>query len=125
MTRMFQALKKANGDLARVALPLIDSAGGVRTEDVDEIQEQTVVPVPPPMEQPIRTVAVLVAEGSPFMIGKAISCAASEQYRIIRTRVLQHDRETKMLLVSSATPGDGKTVTAINVGADVYEAPGQ
>jgi capsular exopolysaccharide synthesis family protein len=40
---------------------------------------------------------------------------ASEQYRIIRTRIVQHAKRPKMLLITSANSGDGKTVSAINI----------
>src|SRR5262249_41642614 len=41
--------------------------------------------------------------------------AASEQYRVIRTRIVQHPKQPKTLLITSANAGDGKTVTAINI----------
>jgi capsular exopolysaccharide synthesis family protein len=40
---------------------------------------------------------------------------AAEQYRMLRTNLLQHPAQPKVIAVSSATPGDGKTVTAINL----------
>lgn len=43
--------------------------------------------------------------------------AAGEQYRIARTKILQHPLRPHMILVSSAAPRDGKTITAINVAA--------
>jgi protein-tyrosine kinase len=39
---------------------------------------------------------------------------AAEQYKIIRTKILHHQKKPKWILVSSASSGDGKTVTAIN-----------
>lgn len=38
-----------------------------------------------------------------------------EQYRIIRTRIVQHPERPKVIVMSSAGSGDGKTVSAINV----------
>jgi capsular exopolysaccharide synthesis family protein len=43
--------------------------------------------------------------------------AAGEQYRIARTKILQHESRPQTILVSSAAPRDGKTITAINVAA--------
>ena len=40
---------------------------------------------------------------------------AAEQYRMIRTKLLQHPRQPSTILVSSAGPMDGKTVTAVNI----------
>lgn len=40
---------------------------------------------------------------------------ASEEYRIIRTKIRQHPKRPRVIVVSSASPGDGKSVTAINL----------
>ncbi|MFL6446640.1 MAG: CpsD/CapB family tyrosine-protein kinase [Bryobacteraceae bacterium] len=42
---------------------------------------------------------------------------AAEQYRLIRTKILHHAKKPQVIVVSSASSGDGKTVTAINVAA--------
>ncbi len=42
---------------------------------------------------------------------------ASEQYRMIRTRLLHHDKKPRVIAVSSPASGDGKTVSAINIAA--------
>jgi capsular exopolysaccharide synthesis family protein len=43
--------------------------------------------------------------------------AAAEQYRIIRTKILHHPKKPRVLAVSSACSGDGKTITSINIAA--------
>jgi capsular exopolysaccharide synthesis family protein len=40
---------------------------------------------------------------------------AGEQYRLVRTKILQHPMRPRVIVVSSASSGDGKTVSAINV----------
>ena len=45
----------------------------------------------------------------------AMDPGASEQYRIIRTRIVQHPKHPKALLITSANAADGKTVSAINI----------
>src|SRR3954447_6158568 len=40
---------------------------------------------------------------------------AAEQYRIIRTKILHHPKKPRLVAVSSACSGDGKTVTSINI----------
>jgi capsular exopolysaccharide synthesis family protein len=42
---------------------------------------------------------------------------AAEQYRIVRTKITQHPLQPRSIVVSSASSGDGKTVTAINLAA--------
>ena len=41
----------------------------------------------------------------------------SEQYRHVRTKILQHPSRPRIVLVSSPAASDGKTVTAINIAA--------
>jgi capsular exopolysaccharide synthesis family protein len=43
--------------------------------------------------------------------------AAEEQYRIIRTKLLQRHSNGGMLVISSPSPGDGKTITALHLAA--------
>jgi receptor protein-tyrosine kinase len=40
---------------------------------------------------------------------------ASERYRILRTKILQHPMKPQVLCVSSPTTGDGKSITAMNI----------
>ena len=40
---------------------------------------------------------------------------ASEQYRILRTKILQHPNQPRLIVVSSPCAGDGKSVTALNL----------
>ena len=40
---------------------------------------------------------------------------ASEQYRILRTKIVQHLRQPRVLIVSSPSAGDGKSITALNL----------
>lgn len=40
---------------------------------------------------------------------------ASESYRMIRTKIVQHPRQPRLICISSSTPGDGKTATAVNI----------
>ena len=42
---------------------------------------------------------------------------AAEQYRIIRTKILHSPKNPRLIVVSSACSGDGKTVTSINIAA--------
>ena len=49
----------------------------------------------------------------PFLAGG--DAHAAEQYRILRTNILQHPAQPKVIAISSAAPGDGKTLTSINI----------
>lgn len=39
----------------------------------------------------------------------------AEQYRVLRTNLLLHPAKPRMIAVSSSSPGDGKTVTTLNL----------
>src|SRR5262245_36285078 len=65
---------------------------------------------------PGRVVQLQILDSSPIFPFDTGNQAA-EQYRIIRTKLLHHPRKPQVLVVSSSTTGDGKTVTAINLAA--------
>jgi len=53
----------------------------------------------------------------PFTAEELNHTRAGEQYRIIRTKIVQHPRSPRVMAVSSVDSGDGKTVTSVNVAA--------
>ncbi|HNY40921.1 MAG TPA: CpsD/CapB family tyrosine-protein kinase [Bryobacteraceae bacterium] len=55
---------------------------------------------------------VLTADGAS---SDDVSSCAAEQYRIVRTRILQDFRRPRLIGITSATMGDGKTLNAINL----------
>ncbi len=61
-----------------------------------------------------RVVSLHVNGRSPVLPFEEAS-QASEQYRILRTKILQHPRYPRTILVSSALPRDGKSITALNL----------
>lgn len=54
-----------------------------------------------------------------FPFSEQADHAAMEQYRIIRTKILHHPKKPRLLLVSSACVGDGKTISSINIAASL------
>lgn len=63
----------------------------------------------------IRTVPLVISSECPLLPFDTDNWHASEQYRMIRTKIIQHTRKLQMVLISSACAGDGKSVTAINI----------
>ncbi len=55
------------------------------------------------------------AKPIPLLAFMGNNTLAAEQYRVIRTKLCQHTRQPKLLLITSPMAGDGKTVTAINL----------
>jgi capsular exopolysaccharide synthesis family protein len=66
--------------------------------------------------QGVRTVNLSIPRSIPVLPFDGVHGAASEEYRKIRTRILHHPSRPKVFLVSSPCPGDGKTITAVNLG---------
>lgn len=58
-----------------------------------------------------------LSAGTPVIPFDGTDSRASEQYRLIRTRVVHDPRKPRMLLISSASPRDGKTITSVNLAA--------
>lgn len=56
-----------------------------------------------------------VTDVRPVLLSRNDDGRAAEQYRIVRTRILQDSREPAFVVVSSPSTGDGKTVTAVNL----------
>jgi receptor protein-tyrosine kinase len=67
----------------------------------------------------IRTLPLTVSAASPLLPFDGTANYAAEEYKIIRTRLVQHPYRPRLIMVSSAGPADGKTVTAINLAASL------
>ncbi len=66
--------------------------------------------------QGVRIVNLRIPGSMPVLPFDGVHDVASEEYRKIRTRILHHPSRPKVFLVSSPCPGDGKTITAMNLG---------
>jgi len=62
-----------------------------------------------------RTLPICIAPSAPLLPFDGAHRFASEQYRIVRTKILQHPSRPRFVVVSSPGSGDGKTVTATNL----------
>jgi protein-tyrosine kinase len=63
----------------------------------------------------IRKFPIQLMAGAPVLPFDTISPRAGEQYRIVRTKLLHHPKQPRICLIASPGPGDGKTITAINL----------
>ena len=87
---------------------------------------------PPDAPQPARSTPSATEksfDANPAVVGKlvvmpAVSPAAVEQYRRLAASLhhAQLEREAKVLMVTSASPGEGKTLTAINLALTLSES---
>ncbi len=63
----------------------------------------------------LRSVEVHIKQQTPLLPFAGDNSQAAEQYRIVRTKIVQHPRRPRVLVVSSAESGDGKSVTSVNL----------
>jgi hypothetical protein len=66
----------------------------------------------PSADRKVRTTGLALSAKDPLF---PMEGAAGEQYRIIRTKLMQHPKQPRMIAIVSPGPGDGKTVTSINL----------
>src|SRR5262249_45942390 len=67
------------------------------------------------LKRDYREAILDIPDGLPALPFDGRDKRASEQYRILRTNVLQHPARPKVVAVSSAASRDGKTITSINL----------
>jgi protein-tyrosine kinase len=75
---------------------------------------------PEPAPEPARVMSLRVSVKSPlvpFIPIRKSHARAAEEYRTIRTKIIQDPSAPRMIAVSSVGPQDGKTVTSLNVAA--------
>ena len=63
----------------------------------------------------IRSEPLRLVVESPVLPFDGNDPQAAEQYRIIRTKIHHHPVQPRILMVSSPMPGDGKTISAVNL----------
>jgi protein-tyrosine kinase len=126
MSKIFEALSKDSGTVGALAPELALATGAAPPTEISTVQEtEAAAPARHKIEVPkirpngdsngFRQVSLKVSPGSPVLPFDYSHWGASEQYRFIRTRIVQDPREPKMIVISSGGSGDGKSLTAINV----------
>jgi capsular exopolysaccharide synthesis family protein len=118
MSTIFQALDKKAGLIPEAAPRQPrhgDGAEGMaRAERAAAVRSaERAVPLTAP-ESGIRVLPIQLAESSPLLPYDGSSPTAGEQYRTVRTNLLQHPAAPRVLVVSSSGSGDGKTLSAVN-----------
>ncbi len=131
MSKLFEALKRtaeANKEILAIVESGHLSAGTdaprAESPDAPSPEPEAAAAGPFPAAAPdytaepqYRVEHLRLSASAPTLPFDGSESRAAEQYRLIRTRLLHHPAEPRMLLVSSPTPGDGKTITAINLAA--------
>jgi capsular exopolysaccharide synthesis family protein len=91
-------------------VPVESGNGGGRLPKPDT----QAAPEEAPSTAPIRSAGIQLPEASPLLPFEGGRWRPSEQYRILRTRITQHPKQPRLIVISSPAPGDGKSVTATN-----------
>jgi capsular exopolysaccharide synthesis family protein len=120
-------LNRGKGEIADLILPMVEAPAERKPQVRDETKSG---PAPPPKPDApaaqeaaedtasrlaaVRTLSLRLPAPSPLLPFEDGYWRPSEQYRILRTKISQHPKQPRVIVVSSPTPGDGKSVTAIN-----------
>lgn len=133
MSKIFDALQKAmkegTADSEAAAVPAApkDSAGGESASAFLDALASASVKDPSAIavaDTPVvRVVTAQVNAAEPVLPFDQPSSIESEQYRILRVKLFQHPLAPHTIAVSSPCPGDGKTITSVNLAIILALAP--
>lgn len=113
MSKLFEILNSGQGEIADLIRPMTET----EPEPAAPEAEETQAPATADRTADIRTLSLRVPAPSPLLPFDNGHWQPSEQYRILRTKIGQHPRQPRVIVISSPAPGDGKSVTAINMAA--------
>lgn len=125
MSKIFDMLNRGEGDIAEIIRPLVEphsvsqppapreiENGAASPPKASEQPARESTPAAPPDKAPflaaVRTLSLRLPAPSPLLPFEEGQWLASEQYRILRTKIGQHPKQPHLILVSSPAPGDGK-----------------
>jgi len=129
VSKIVEMLLSSTGEIADAIRPLVEVAPG--KEPGGELRKEEVPEVTAHKDEAVtlagvRTLALRLPAPSPLLPFEKGQRRASEQYRMLRTRISQHPKDPRVIVVSSPAPGDGKSVSAINIaGALSLKSEGQ
>ena len=130
MSKIFETVTKARGEIPDLIRTLADVQDGSSPQADGEAKGTggssgpVMAPIEPealPSEnssiREIRTIRLRVSAPSPLLPFENGHGRPSEQYRILRTKIVQHPKQPRLIVVSSPASGDGKSITATNAAA--------
>ncbi len=128
MSKFFDAVRRATEQAGPNASPLIPDLSPIFGEHGAAISaaeesltqwaaEQVLTRQGLTEERAVRRAPARPNSGAVLVPLREFDHRAAGEYRMIRTKLVQHPDRPRLLAVSSSCPGDGKTVTAINVAA--------
>jgi len=117
MSKMYEALRKAQHDGSGFPMPLESTPYATPEAEEHELlsAEEKVHPNGNHNGADMRRLPIRVETNSAVILARGLDHRVSEQYRLIRTKIVQHPAHPKMLIITSPGPGDGKTVSSLNI----------
>ncbi len=119
MSKFFEVLKGGAVGINGDALPFTAEELRDRRAEAAASGEPKPEPVTPPATTAYHALPIRVETGGPLLPFDGTHSEAAERYRIIRTKIAQHPAHPRVICVSSAGPGDGKTVNALNIASSL------
>jgi capsular exopolysaccharide synthesis family protein len=120
VSKIVDMLSRSSGEIADAIRPLVETKAGqlpVIQEQARQADARVAPEAAPEKDVPaftFRTMGLRLPAPSPLLPFEKGQRRASEQYRILRTKISQHPKQPHLIVVSSPAPGDGKSVSAIN-----------
>jgi capsular exopolysaccharide synthesis family protein len=128
LSKIFDALNKAQGEVASLALPLIDGAGTAgpaadRHANLESPQSSHQPLGLRPEPKQLRVPEVHVKHFGRVVFHTDPTGAAADKFRLLRMRLRDcwAAGKLKSVLVTSPLPGDGKSTTALNLATALAE----
>ena len=136
MSKFFEAVKRTETNLNGVELPFTTAEipgpperlcqdSNVPSESVDPTRSPGApLQAPAGTERPVpsatyRTVRIRISAQAPILPFDGSHLNAAEHYRMIRTKIVQHPANPRVLCISSTSMGDGKTVSSLNIASSL------
>jgi non-specific protein-tyrosine kinase len=131
MSKIFEVLQRTIGDLAESVTPVLSGGESADTKAADDAGQNSPSKLPASDDPAVQFVPELIGSSNsldqirclpvyldatdPVLPIGSSQSRASEQYRILRTKIDHHPMRPKILAVTSAASGDGKSITSINI----------
>lgn len=124
MSRIFEALKRSRGSAAEAArnvltpdqLPALEAElSDTSSDESRELLSLGLDEFDLGIKSRLRSVEARTQTAAPLLPFGGRNSQAAEQYRIIRTKIVQHPRRPRQIVISSPESGDGKSVNSINL----------
>ena len=122
MSKIFDALTKSGGggaDIVRQVMGESFTSPQEASQAVRDAMGETAAEragsssnAPAPVE--MRVYSVHATKTHPVLLFDHAHMRAAEQYRMIRTKIVQHPSQPRLITFTSGSPGDGKTFNSIN-----------